>query len=98
MGVSRRFESFAEKIPQMPKTDEDHIADVGRKQNVIRWILFIVVRNGFARGVLRGEPVILVRAMAEFRMERIEHLLGSWGNAWVGKPVVVVVHFGRAFA
>jgi hypothetical protein len=66
VGVSRRLESFTKKVSQMPEADEDHIADVGGKEDVIRWVLLIVVGNGLARGVLRGEPVFLVRAMAKF--------------------------------
>ena len=97
VGVSRWLESFADKIPQMSKTDEDHVTDVGRKENVIRWILFFVVRNGFADGVLGGEAIILVRAMAKLRMNGIEDLLGRRRSGWVGKPVVIVVHLDRAF-
>ena len=98
VGVSRRFESFSEEIPQMAETDEDHVADVGGKQDIIRRVVFFVVGNGLARGVLRGEPVFLVRAMAKLRMDGIENLLRSRGDAWVGQPVVVVVHLGLAFA
>lgn len=95
--VSGRFESLAEKIPQMPETNEDHVADVGRKQNVIRRVLFLVVDHGLARRVLRREAVFLVCAVAEFRMDGSEHLFRGWGNGWVGKSVVVVEHFGLAF-
>ena len=97
MGVSRRLESFSEEISQMSKTNEDHVADVGGKQDVIGRVMFFVVGNGLARGVLRGEPVFLVRAMAKLRVNGIENLLGSRGSAWVGKSVVVVVHLGFAF-
>ena len=98
VGVSRWLESFADKIPQMSKTDEDHITDVGRKEDVIRWILFFVVRNGLADGVLGGEAIILVRAMAKLRMDGIENLLGCGRSRWVGKPVVIVVHLGPSLA
>ena len=92
VGVSRWFESFANEISQMPETDEDHVADVRREQNVIRGILFLVVRDRFADGVLGGEAVILVCAMAKLRMDGIEDLPGCGGSGWVGKPVVIVVH------
>lgn len=97
VSVSRRFESFPEEIPQMPETDEDHVADVGREENVIRWVLFLMAENGLARGMLRGQAIYLVRAMAKLRMDSIEDLFRSRGNAWVGKSVVVVVHLGLAF-
>lgn len=57
-----------------------------------------MVWDGLANGVLRGEAVILVRAMAKLRMDGVEDLLGGRGNEWVGKSVVVVVHLGLAFA
>jgi len=81
----------------MPETDEDHVADVRREQDVIRWVLLLVVRDGFADGVLGGEAVILVRAMTKLRMDGIEDLLGCRGSGWVRKPVVIVVHLGVAF-
>ena len=92
MCVSRWLESFSDEISQMPETDEDHVADVGRKQNVIRWVLFLVVRDGLANGVLGSEAIILVRTMAKLRMDRIEDLLGCRGSGWVGKSIVIVVH------
>lgn len=95
--VSRRFKSLAEEIPQMPQTNEDHVADVGRKQNVIRRVLFRVVNHGLSMRVLRRETVLLVCAVTEFRMDGSEHLFGGWGNGWVGKAVVVVEHLGLAF-
>lgn len=81
----------------MPETDEDHVTNVGREQNVIRWVLFLVVRNGLADRVLGGKAIILVRAMAKLRMNGIEDLLGRRRSGWVGKPVVIVVHLDRAF-
>jgi len=81
----------------MPEADEDHVTDVGREQNVIRWVLFFVVRDGLADGVLGGETIILVRAMAKLRMNGIEDLLGCRRSGWVGKSVVIVVHLGHAF-
>ena len=80
----------------MSKTNEDHVADVSREQNVIRWVLFLMVRYGLPDGVLGGEAKILVRAMAKLRMDGIEDLLGCWGSGWVGQPVVIVVHLGHA--
>lgn len=97
VGVSVMLESFAEEISQMAKTDEDHVADVGRKQNVIRWVLFIVVWNGLAGRVLGYVAVFVVRAMAKFRMKGIEDLFGGRGCVWIGKSVIVVVHLGLAF-
>ena len=94
--VSRWLESFADEIPQMPKTDENHVTDVGREQNVIRWVLFLMVRDGLAGGVLGGEAIILVRAMAKLRMDGTEDLLGCRRSGWVGKPVVIVIHLGLA--
>lgn len=75
----------------MPETDENHVADVGREQDIIRWVLFFVVNNGLARGVLGGEAVFLVRAMAKLRMDGAEDLLRCRGNGWVGKSVVIIV-------
>lgn len=98
VSVSRGFESFSEEIPHMPETDEDHVADIGREQNVVRWVLFLGVNDGLARGMLRGEAVFLVHAMTKFRMNGAEDLLGSWGNAWVGESIVIVEHLGLAFA
>ena len=96
MGVSRWLESFADEISQMSETDEDHVADVGRQQNVIRWVLVLVVRDGLANGVLGGEAVILVCAMAKLRMHSTEDLFGGRRNGWVGKSVIVVVHLDPA--
>jgi hypothetical protein len=98
VGVSRGLESFTEEIPQMAEADKDHVADVGRQQDVIRRVLFFMVGNELARGVLRGEAVLLVRAMAKFRMDGTEDLFGSRGSVWVGKSVIVVVHLGPALA
>ena len=66
MSVSGRLESFTDEIPQMPEADEDHVADIGREQNVIGRVLFVVVWDRFIDGVLRGETECLVRAMPEF--------------------------------
>ena len=55
-----------------------------------------MVRNGLADGVLGGEAIILVRAMAKLRMNGIKDLLGRRRGGWVGKPVVIVVHLGLA--
>ena len=82
----------------MAETDEDHVADVGRKQDVIRWVLFFMAGNRLAKGVLRDEAVFLVCAMTKFRMNGIEDLLRSRGSGWVGESVVVVVHLGPALA
>lgn len=82
----------------MTKTDEDHVADVGREQNVIGWISFFMVRDGLANGVLRGETVFLVRAMAKFRMDSTVDLLRSRRGGRIGETIVVVVHLGLAFA
>lgn len=65
MSISGWFESFTDEIPQMPKADEDHVAEIGREENVIGRILFVVVRDGLANGVLRSETEFLVRAMTE---------------------------------
>ena len=43
-----------------------------------------MVWDGLANGVLRGEAVILVRAMAKLRMDGVEDLLGGRANEWVG--------------
>lgn len=95
--VSRGLESFSKEIPQMTETDEDHVADVGREQNVIGWILLSMVRDGFARGVLRGEAVFLVRAMAKLGVDGSEDLFRSRRNGWVGKSIVVVEHLRLPF-
>ena len=65
MRVSRMLESFSEEISHMSKTDEDHIAEIGRKQDVIGWVLLYVVGNGLAKGVFRSEAVFFVCAMAK---------------------------------
>jgi len=75
VSVSRWLESFADEISQMSKTDEYHVADVGREQNVIWWVLVFMVWYGLANRVLRGEAVFLIPAMAKLRMDSIEHLL-----------------------
>ena len=75
VSVSRWFEPFTDEIPQMSEGDEDHVADVGREQNVVGRVLFFMVRDGLANGVLRGETVFLIRAMAKLRMDGVEDLL-----------------------
>ena len=75
MSVSRWPEPFTDEIPQMPKTDKDHVAEVGREQNVIGRVLFFMVGDGLANGVLRGETVFFIRAMAKLRMDGVEDLL-----------------------
>jgi len=75
MCVSRRLEPFTNEIPQMPETDQDHVTDVGREQNIVGRVLFFVVWDGLASGVLGGEPVFLIRAMAKLRMDGVEDLL-----------------------
>ena len=82
----------------MSKADEDHVADVGREESVIRWILFFMVWNGFADGVLGGEATVLVRAMAKLLLDGIENLLGCGRSGLVGEPVVIAVHFGPSLA
>ena len=66
MSVSRRLESFTDEIPQVPEADKDHVADIGREQDVIGRVLLVVVRDRLVNGVLRGETECLVRAMSEF--------------------------------
>ena len=43
MGVSRWLEPFANEVPQMSETDENHVTNVGREQNVIGRVLFFMV-------------------------------------------------------
>ena len=66
MSVSGWLESFTDEVPQMPEADEDHVAEIGREKDVIGRILFVMLRDGLANGVLRGEAEFLIRAMTEF--------------------------------
>ena len=52
MRVSRMLESFSEEISHMSKTDEDHIAEIGRKQDVIGWVFSTWWGTGLPRGCL----------------------------------------------
>ena len=74
VSVSRRFESFTKEVSQMAEGNEDHVADVGREQNVIGWVLFFVVGNGLSMGVLRGKTVFLVCTVTKLRMNGTENL------------------------
>lgn len=65
MRISRVLEPFSEEISRMSKTDEDHVAVVGREQDVIGRILLFVVGNRLAKGMLRGEAQFFVREMAK---------------------------------
>ena len=98
MCVSSWPEALANEVPQLAEAYKDHVADVGREQDVVGWVLLFMLRDRLADGVLGGEAVLLVRAMTKLRMDGVEDLFGGRRDAGVGKSVIVVVHLGLAFA
>jgi len=65
MGVESRIESLAHKVPNVAETDENEIADVGGKQDIVRRFTGDMDRNLSARDVCTGAAVAFVGTMAK---------------------------------
>lgn len=50
----------------MSNTDEDHIAEIGREQDVIRRVLLMMTRKRFSWNMLRDVPEPFVGAVTKF--------------------------------
>lgn len=91
MGIGRGIEPFTNKIAHVPKADEDEVADVGGKQNIVWRVVFNVRGDLDIWKMSRGESIPLIRAMAKLCMDGGEDLLRGWGAGREGQTVSVVV-------
>jgi len=65
MSVESREETLANKVPNVAETDEDEIADVGRKQDIVRRLTGDVGKDLSAGDVCTGAAVAFIGTMAK---------------------------------
>jgi len=75
MGIESRVESLADKVPNVAETDEDEIADVGGKQDVVGRVRGDMGRDLGAGDVCTGAAVAFVGTMAKLCVDGGEDLL-----------------------
>jgi len=93
MGIPLGIYPLPEKVTNMPEDDEDEVTDVGRQQNIIRWVLLYVGWQRLALRMLRGETIILIGAVSELGVDSGKDLLRGWGT-WREGESIRVVKFG----
>lgn len=79
MDVERWVETLSNKVTNVAQTDEDEIADVGGKQNIIRGVASNMGEDLRAGDMGTGATVAFVGTVAEFCVDGGKDLLGSGG-------------------
>jgi len=64
----------------MADTNEDHVTEIGRKEDVIRRVLLIVGSKRSAGSMLRDVSKLFFGTVPKFDMAGAENLFGGWGN------------------
>lgn len=88
MPVRGPTEAFAHEVAEVPEADNQKVAEVSRKQDVVRRVLLRVAAVRRASSVLAGVAEAFVCAVPKLGVDGREDLLAVWRVAWVRQRIV----------
>jgi hypothetical protein len=91
MVVGCRMETLPKEIANMAQANKNKIADVGRKQDVVWWVLVDVTWHFLAVGVLGHHAIRLVGAVTKLCVDGVKGLLRGWWLGWEGQATGIVL-------